>query len=223
MNWVTKAADFAVPDGEKDLLDPHESLACRFAASGDWRQAYEQLRHALDLAREQGRRDALTGAYNRRFLDRRLLDLVRGPACALALAMVDLDRFKRINDTFGHLAGDRVLCRVATLLQDDLPAGGFCARYGGEEFVLVLPGTTAGSALMIAERARARVAGHTWAEVCPGLSVTVSIGVAHEPSPAAGHRQLRRADDLLYAAKDAGRNTVSYWQRDRVRVIKHRT
>ncbi|RZQ65329.1 GGDEF domain-containing protein [Amycolatopsis suaedae] len=169
----------------------HESLANRFAARGDWRRAYQHLRSALAL-------DPLTGIYNRRHLDVWLLDA----ADDFAVALVDLDHFKHVNDTFGHLTGDRVLRDVAGLLAAGLPAGGFCARYGGEEFALVLPGAI--DAVRTAELARRRVAAHS--------RVTVSVGVALP-----GTDPLSRADGLLYAAKGAGRNTVAYADGDTVR------
>nr|WP_307849417.1 GGDEF domain-containing protein [Qaidamihabitans albus] len=220
-----------------DLLAVHESVADMFAAQGNWRRAYEHLRSALDLAREtrspqphvpeqyrheveQLRResltDALTATFNRRYLDRRLVDL---PAPAIAL--VDLDLFKRVNDTYGHQVGDQVLRLVVALLQQSLPPNGFCARYGGEEFVLVLPDTGLRAAVMIAERARARVAAHTWSRLRHGLEVTISAGVAlRADTPGDPQEQLIEADSMLYAAKRAGRNLVAYRERERIDTVR---
>ncbi|MEV4142958.1 GGDEF domain-containing protein [Amycolatopsis sp. NPDC049691] len=204
-----------------DLLRLHEAVATLFATQGDWRRAYQHLRSALDIARDGSLRDALTSSYNRRYLDERLsgpfADRQPGP---LGIALVDLDRFKRVNDTYGHLVGDRVLRRVADLLQEKLPPDGFCARYGGEEFVLWLPGVDAGHAVEIVDAARVRVARHPWSELQPGLRVTISAGLAHEGSGAPA-RQLRSADDLLYAAKRAGRNKVAYQGAQSTRLITH--
>ncbi|MEV0066943.1 MULTISPECIES: GGDEF domain-containing protein [unclassified Amycolatopsis] len=203
-----------------DLLSLHESIAGMFAKQGDWRRAYEHLRCALDIARAGSLRDTLTSSYNRRYLDQRLpgLPAARG----LAVALIDLDRFKHVNDTYGHLLGDRVLCRVADLLQEELPPDGFCARYGGEEFALVLPGVDAPRAVRIVEAARTRVARHPWSELQPGLRVTISAGLAHASAgPVSAQRQLLRADNLLYAAKRAGRNKVAYHDRETTRVITH--
>jgi diguanylate cyclase (GGDEF)-like protein len=239
------------------LIRLHESIGALLASRGEWQQAYQHLRSALDLvysdridrppvpeqlrrevdrlrkehaeAREQSIRDSLTASYNRRYLDQRLTSLLADTARAgdhtgLAVALADLDWFKQVNDTFGHLVGDRVLQRVVDLLSDGLPEGGFCARYGGEEFVLVVPGIDARTAVAVAEAARARVEQHPWSQLVPGLRVTVSIGLAHEPSGglAAGHpptsaeQQLLRADGLLYAAKQSGRNAVAYRRAGRV-------
>lgn len=243
------------------LIRLHESIAALLAARGEWRQAYEHMRSALNLintepeglaipeqlrrevdrlrrehaeAREQSIRDSLTDSYNRRYLDQRLTTLLaelftpdagaRPDRAGLGVALVDLDFFKQVNDTFGHLVGDRVLQRVVELLGDGLPEDAFCARYGGEEFVLVLPDIDAAGAVAVAEAARARVECHLWSELTPGLHVTVSAGVAHEPPntagalrpPASAEQQLLRADSLLYAAKQSGRNAVAYRHAGRV-------
>ncbi|KDN23864.1 diguanylate cyclase [Amycolatopsis rifamycinica] len=204
-----------------DLLRLHEAVAGLFATQGDWQRAYQHLRSALDIARDGSLRDALTSSYNRRYLDERLY----GPFTdrpPLALALVDLDRFKSINDTYGHLVGDRVLRQVADLLQENLPPDGFCARYGGEEFVLWLPGVEAGRAVRVVDDARLRVARHPWSDLQPGLRVTISAGLAHEDgTPASPERQLRRADVLLYAAKRAGRNKVAYHDAQTTQLITH--
>ena len=230
------------------LAELHESIATLLASRGQWRQAYqhlrsalrlraeerepirapEQLRHEVDRlrrehaeAREQSQRDSLTASYNRRYLDQRLGDLTGDPG-GLALALVDLDWFKHVNDTHGHLLGDRVLQRVVEVLCDGLPAGAFCARYGGEEFVLVLPDVAPAAAVAICEAARARVEQHPWDALVPGLRVTVSIGVTQQCLGPTGdrdggtatahpvHAMLNRADELLYAAKQSGRNAVAY-------------
>jgi diguanylate cyclase (GGDEF)-like protein len=255
------AADLA--DSSK-LIRLHESIGALLASRGEWQQAYQHLRSALDLvysdqveqppvpeqlrrevdrlrkehaeAREQSIRDSLTASYNRRYLDQRLTSMLadtsghgagHGITDGLAVALVDLDWFKQVNDTFGHLIGDRVLQRVVDLLSDGLPDGAFCARYGGEEFVLVVPGIDAGAAVAVAEAARARIELHPWSQLVPGLRVTVSIGLAHEPvgtggPPTNAEQQLLRADGLLYAAKQSGRNAVAYRRAGRVLLANGR-
>jgi diguanylate cyclase (GGDEF)-like protein len=214
------------PPQQPDLLRLHETVAGLFATQGDWRRAYQHLRSALDIARDGSLRDALTSSYNRRYLDERLYgpfterQAARAP---LGIALVDVDRFKSVNDTYGHLVGDRVLRRVADLLQDDLPPDGFCARYGGEEFVLWLPGVDAGHAVRIVDL---RIARHPWSALQPGLRVTISAGLAHHApeagtTPASPERQLRTADTLLYAAKRAGRNKVAYHDPQTTQLITH--
>jgi two-component system, cell cycle response regulator len=185
------------------------------------RREVDRLRREHAEAREESIRDSLTASYNRRYLDERLVTMPgsgtvgRRPA-GLGVALVDLDWFKHVNDTFGHRIGDRVLQRVVELLCTGLPDGAFCARYGGEEFVLVMPDVDAPGAITVSEAARARVEAHAWHELAPGLRVTISAGVAHEGPATAGldaEQQLLEADALLYAAKQAGRNAVAY-QRD---------
>src|SRR5690606_34146748 len=237
------------------MAELHESIATLLAARGQWRQAYHHLRSALELlpstnspqgpeqlrhevnrlrrehaeAREQSLRDSLTSSYNRRYLDQQLEALVAehaGSARGFALALVDLDWFKQVNDTYGHLLGDRVLQRVVDLLQESLPPSAFCARYGGEEFVLVMPATDAETSVAVCESARARIEQFPWQEeVARGLRVTVSIGVTHERAPAStestaltAEQQLLRADALLYAAKRSGRNAVAYRVDSEVRL-----
>lgn len=206
-----------------DLMNAHEQGS--EPVQDRFRQEVDQLRREHAEAREQSIRDSLTASYNRRYLDQRLVDLLTEqghPRCGLGVALVDLDWFKHVNDTYGHLIGDRVLQRVVDLLQDKLPDGAFCARYGGEEFVLVLPDVDDEEAVHIAESARARVADYPWHTIARELRITVSIGVAHADSPAHApytrdtvgtppEQQLLRADDLLYAAKRSGRNAVAYY------------
>lgn len=163
---------------------------------------------AQSLARE-ARIDALTGLDNRRSLDA-FLPLWHSTACeqrrALYAALLDLDHFKAINDQWGHAVGDEVLRRVGGLMRAQCREGDLAARFGGEEFVVVWPGATEVSALRACERLRATVQAQDWAQLRPGLQVTVSIGLAdlaQAPSAASG---LERADQALYTAKHQGRN-----------------
>ncbi|HEY6423474.1 MAG TPA: GGDEF domain-containing protein [Pseudonocardiaceae bacterium] len=178
------------------------------------RRELDTLRREHAEAREQSLRDSLTASYNRRYLDQRLQDLMAGTP--LAVALVDLDFFKQINDTHGHLLGDRVLQRAVAVLQDGLPDGAFCARFGGDEFVLVLPEVGPGAAVAISEAARDRIERHPWATLAAGLRVTVSIGISHSSGPAPADRDepiselLLSADQLLYQAKQLGRNAVAF-------------
>jgi diguanylate cyclase (GGDEF)-like protein len=176
-------------------------------------------REALDAANETLRRkneelerlsvtDGLTGLFNRRRLMEAVADEARRSQRlkhTFALLMVDVDHFKKYNDSFGHLAGDGVLSRVAALLREATREVDHVARYGGEEFLVMLPETGMPEALEIAERIRALIAD----EVFPGRRTTVSIGVAEFPLHGDSPEQvIAAADEALYEAKREGRNKV---------------
>ncbi|MQA60558.1 MAG: diguanylate cyclase [Actinophytocola sp.] len=219
-------ANLLAAEGNWRLAYAHINAALRLARDAhfvsplipeQYRREVDELRKAHAAAVDASLRDALTATYNRRYLDQRLGDLSAdrsSTGAGIAVALVDLDHFKLVNDTHGHLVGDSVLRQLVALLQNGLPNGSFCARYGGEEFVLVLPNVTARQAVVTLERARRRVDGHGWSAIAPELHITVSAGLVHLTAadlPRMGAEcQLRRADDLLYAAKRAGRNAVAY-------------
>jgi len=157
--------------------------------------------------------DALTGCYNRRALIdvlERELDRARRYNLVLALLMVDLDHFKSVNDTRGHLVGDTVLRQLGELLGREVRSVDAVARYGGEEFVIVLPETAAHGAMIFAERMRQRIQQYPFGDAAQPLRVTVSIGVASFPDSKATTPEtfLALADSALYRAKADGRNLV---------------
>jgi diguanylate cyclase (GGDEF)-like protein len=128
---------------------------------------------------------------------------------ALSIIMVDIDQFKRINDTFGHQAGDEVLARVAHMAAAQRRSGDIVARYGGEEFILMLPETTVEHALLVAEQLRAAVAADGLDTPAGRATCTISAGVAGIGAANQTLEQLiRQADQALYAAKAQGRNRV---------------
>jgi diguanylate cyclase (GGDEF)-like protein len=162
--------------------------------------------------------DELTGVFSRRFLFESMRQQIKrltapaGPP-SIACLMCDVDHFKKINDRFGHLEGDRVLRTVASILRTTVRAGDFVARFGGEEFVVVCPSTSIEDSLALAEKIRANVESGS-REVIP---VTISLGVAcYVPVPGDAAADLeqkmdelfRLADEALYRAKDTGRNRV---------------
>ena len=162
---------------------------------------------------QQALLDPLTGVPNRRAL---MAELERTLAQAarerrpVALLMMDIDRFKRVNDTYGHVAGDAVLAAVAQCLKGGLRGQDFIGRYGGEEFLALLPGTDAAGAGVVAEHLRARVERLTMPWEPEDIRVTVSIG-AHTRVPDEGtgaQAMVDVADQAMYAAKRAGRNRV---------------
>lgn len=155
--------------------------------------------------------DSLTGVPNRRALmDYAERTLATRGGRHVALMMIDVDHFKRINDTCGHPAGDEVLRRVAGLLSGRLRGSDLVGRYGGEEFCVVAVDTDAGGAMKLANSLREIVASHALATESGNLSVTVSIGVSFCPAGAARELKdvLAEADAALYNAKSGGRNQV---------------
>lgn len=155
-------------------------------------------------------RDPLTGLPNRRLFEQALpavLAEAQARAAPLALALLDLDHFKHVNDRFGHGVGDRVLIALAQMLRENTRASDVLARIGGEEFLVVLPDTEPERAREVCERLCQRVAAHPWDGVAPGLGATLSIGLAHAPGYALDEL-FERADAALYRAKQRGRNRV---------------
>ncbi|NRR31960.1 sensor domain-containing diguanylate cyclase [Oxalobacteraceae bacterium] len=166
-----------------------------------------------------GLTDSLTGVYNRRYIDRRLLEEIaraRRQGYPISFMYIDIDHFKRVNDTVGHQGGDEVLREVAGRIKAELRVSDALARFGGEEFVVLLIDADLDSAAFVAERIRAGVAASLIA-LAPDMqmSVTVSIGVAclKDAAPDAdaaklGHELIAQADASLYQAKESGRNRV---------------
>lgn len=168
-------------------------------------------RHLEELAR-LAREDPLTRLPNRRALDEALArEVARAGRTGgrLAAIVLDVDRFKRVNDAHGHAAGDAVLAAVAARAAAALPAGGLLARLGGEEFAVLLPGAGLAEAADAAERIRAAVAARPVEAAGRTLAITVSLGCAALAPGEVGPSLLARADDRLYAAKAAGRDRVA--------------
>lgn len=195
-----------------DITRRHEA---ELALARTNRQLNEQVREneALQaLLREQAMRDPLTGLYNRRYLDEtaeRELARARRAGVSIALAMLDIDHFKRINDAYGHQGGDRVLVELGELLRAQTRAADIACRLGGEEFLLLFPDMPARIAIDCAERLRLAFAALPVRFGELTLRATVSIGLACCPEHAEDLASLvRAADDALYAAKRGGRNRV---------------
>ena len=173
-------------------------------------EALRQQHRAAEFARS-AEQDVLTGLANRRHFERRIEEMLATAAeqgRPLALALLDVDHFKRINDGFGHAAGDAVLTGLAQLLRENMRGVDLLARLGGKEFVVLLPDTPLSQACEVCERLRERIEQRPWPDL-PGLgSVTASIGLALTP-PYEARTLLQRADGALYAAKGAGRNRLT--------------
>lgn len=193
---------------EQELAGRLQGLSERVA---NMEQEALGYREHLEEQRQKALLDPLTGLPNRAAwserVEREMLEW-QAHGGHLAMAILDLDHFKRINDSYGHLAGDKVLKIVADQLRKRLRSGDFIARFGGEEFVLLLPQTSPAAAAQIAEVLRATV------EACPfhfkgeRVVITTSIGLGAFRSGERGDQVLKRADAALYRAKESGRNRV---------------
>jgi diguanylate cyclase len=173
------------------------------------------LRQELELAKEESRRDGLTGTYNRKAFDDHLQSLVERNLIHrqdFALLVLDIDDFKRINDTYGHPVGDRVILAMANTCNHMIRNDDFLARYGGEEFAILLPGASRRNASKKAKLICKTINSTRYAldnsDTDGSLSLTVSIGVSAYKLGDTAATVLERADQALYKAKNAGKNTV---------------
>jgi len=161
--------------------------------------------------------DSLTGLYVRRYFFERFGEEVersRSYALSFAFLMIDIDDFKRCNDTYGHLVGDVVLKNVARIMKEHVREIDLVARYGGEEFALVLPETTLEGARHAAERIRKTIAEHIFKAYDEKVQVTISAGIAMYPGDADDVAELvERADKALYKAKRSGKNVVCIYKK----------
>ncbi|NDV26325.1 GGDEF domain-containing protein [Desulfovibrio sp. JC010] len=167
----------------------------------------------FDKIKTRANRDGLTRVYNRRSFDERLVEEFKRHQrlnTDLSLLMVDLDHFKDVNDTYGHMAGDMVLEKVARMFETTFRSTDFIARYGGEEFVILLPHTNEEQAQMLAERVRTKIESCAMTYQDTSFNVTASIGVsAVRPGSLEKDTEIvRKADEALYDAKMQGRNRV---------------
>jgi len=169
-----------------------------------------QNAYYVERVRQLAYIDGLTGIFNRRYFEMRIaeeMERARRYSTSLAVIMLDIDHFKRLNDEFGHLLGDEVLRQVSSVLSQQLRKIDVVCRYGGEEFAVLLPQTTAEQAFSVAEKLRREVAGYRF----PGVprAVTISAGAAAHPLHGATRDEVvKAADAALYSAKQAGRNCV---------------
>lgn len=200
-----------------EVIDSNRSLADRLqVAESQLSEQTQQIQGYLSEARTDG----LTGLANRRALDSKLdesFERYRAGGASFCVALIDIDKFKSINDDHGHGVGDEVLSGVARLLSEDLETPDMVARYGGEEFAVVMPGPLKVAADQI-NRARRVIEG---AEFGPGkpINVTISAGVSEPRQDAVVASVLRRADEALYAAKNRGRNRTYYHDGDKPTLV----
>ena len=210
---LAKALDLGANDYIMKPLDDNE-LVARSRSQIRRKRFQDRLRDLYKQALSMALIDGLTGLYNRRYLETYLKGLMgnivefRKP---LALLILDIDHFKAVNDTYGHIVGDKVMRTVAETLTGGLRSVDMIARFGGEEFVVVMPETTEDSAKTVAERLRRRVSETRvfYEGVEEPVSVNISIGLTlRMPEDKTAEDLIHRADKALYDAKSSGRNRV---------------
>lgn len=203
---AARALELGANDYVARPIDRNE-LAARLRTQLRRKRYDEGLRQSLQQTIELAVTDPLTGLHNRRFLDLHLGRAAAGTD-GFALALFDIDHFKRINDGFGHDAGDAVLREFGRRLKAEIRASDLACRFGGEEFAVLMPGADAETASAVAERIRLAVSATAFAVAGEALAVTVSAGIAVAPSGTRRDDVLKRADAALYEAKRAGRNRI---------------
>lgn len=210
---VIRALDLGVNDYIQRPIDPNELIA-RCLTQIRRKRYNDRLRANLEQTMELAVTDSLTGLNNRRYLDNHIKTLFARAAArgrALSVCIADIDRFKSINDTYGHDAGDEVLRQFAGRIRAAVRGADLACRFGGEEFVVVMPDTDGASAVSIAERLRISIEGEPF--VLRGrdmrLNLTASLGIATiGPGVRTPEQLFKQADEALYEAKNKGRNRV---------------
>jgi two-component system cell cycle response regulator len=208
-----RALDLGAHDVIQRPVDEDE-LNARVRSLVKRKRTMEALRTVIDQSIELAVTDQLTGLFNRRFLFSQLTALMRRAAhggAPVSVLMLDIDHFKKINDAYGHDAGDDVLREFAARMASNVRPVDFACRMGGEEFAIVMPGASGDAACLAGERIRRQVAAAPFilSRQREGLDVTVSIGVAAlDPRDEDAEALIKRADEALYEAKRSGRNRV---------------
>lgn len=193
------------------IVKQNERLTAQLGAAT---QQLTELRYNFDQAHKELQIDPLTEVGNRKFFDRQLAYVsaeARDNDAPLTLLMIDIDHFKRFNDTYGHLVGDQVLRLVARTMVENLKGKDIIARYGGEEFVILLPQTRLADAIKVADQLRTCLAGKRIRKRNSNEtlgSITISIGAAEYCVGEEHDNFIARADSALYKAKNGGRNQV---------------
>lgn len=209
---IVRALELGVNDYIVRPIDPNE-LVARTLTQIKRKRYNNRLRENLNHTIELAVIDDLTGLNNRRYLDNHLKILFDRAAArqrAMSICITDIDRFKQVNDTYGHDAGDEVLREFASRIRSTVRGADLACRYGGEEFVVVMPDTPVELAAAVAERLRSIVEDRPFIlRSGRELHITASLGIAsNSPSVETPEQLMRQADMALYEAKNAGRNRV---------------
>lgn len=212
LSWISDRYQSAVRDEHQALSERYERQQRRQQKIARISDSYQQLqREQTQKLRVSANLDALTGLPNRRLMLERLQLELRNSAQSgegFCVAVLDIDRFKRINDECGHDVGDRVLTHLAAVLSAQLRSDDFCARWGGEEFLLLWPKLSAAAAAEVGERLRAAIEAARPPGAPQSLQLSASIGIALHQRGAEIADTVKCADLALYEAKRRGRNRV---------------
>jgi len=204
----------SIREGLKDsrvgLVSSHKEITRQ---RDELQSAHKELQDALRQLGELAVRDDLTGLFNRRQFGETLstqIAVAQTTGSPFGILLVDIDHFKAINDTYGHLSGDEILRSFSHIAMKCLRKTDFIARFGGEEFVILLPNTEKSDLLECAERVRSYIGSLTFDGISDGLNITVSLGASHYLMGESSETLLDRVDVALYSAKDLGRDQVVY-------------
>ncbi len=198
-------------DTTKAIIKSGSRLQTRMKVSSE---DLKQLHRELEISQQEARTDALTGLTNRRGLEKRLeLERIRARQnnAFFSVIMIDIDHFKTVNDTFGHLVGDSLLKGFATVLTSQVRRKDLATRYGGEEFLIILPETDVEGAYAVAEKIRSTLSTKEWTIKETGKrigQIKASMGISQYSLTETGNQVINRADEALYHAKSTGRDRI---------------
>ncbi|MEL6605966.1 MAG: histidine kinase N-terminal 7TM domain-containing protein [Cyanobacteria bacterium J06614_10] len=196
----------------RDITDQYQNQLKIHQANIELKQQLRQIQHLQEQLKEQAIRDELTGLFNRRYFEESLpaeLAKAKRAGTSLSIVLMDIDYFKKVNDTYGHLAGDRALQTFAELVQQHIRSSDIACRYGGEEFILAMPDMPIVEAYQRADNIRTAFKALTIEFDGSHFQATVSMGLGAYPDfPGSQHELLKRIDQALYVAKANGRDRI---------------
>ncbi len=217
--WMSEIYSFAVNDPNKDralqIVNAAAVFYCIVYISYYFSRAEKESEGKLikynDTLKEAANTDQLTGLFNRRRAEQYMQEQIENAAGnPISISIGDIDFFKKVNDTYGHDAGDEVLKHIANVMKDTLRSDSFISRWGGEEFLIVLPNSNGDQAFMALDRLRRRIMGSSVLVGDAEISVTMTFGVSEYDFSGSMEAAIKEADERLYRGKGNGRNQVVY-------------
>ena len=217
--WMSEIYAFAVTDPNKDralqIVNAAAVFYCIVYISYYFSRAEKETEGKLirynDTLKEAANTDQLTGLFNRRRAEQYMQEQIENAAGnPISISIGDIDFFKKVNDTYGHDAGDEVLKHIANVMKETLRSDSFISRWGGEEFLIVLPNSNGDQAFMALDRLRRRIMGSSVLVGDAEISVTMTFGVSEYDFSGSMEAAIKEADERLYRGKGNGRNQVVY-------------